>query len=210
MQLLRRSGAPAEAPLRRGDLPWLTAVVAAGGVIGPLLLMSGLARTTASSAALLLNLDGVFTLGIAWFVFRENVDRRIALGATAILLGALLLSADGGGLELSWGTLLVAAACLAWAIDNNLTRKLSSADPVQIAMLKGLVAGATNLVLAVAHGTTWPGGLPAAAASVAGLFGYGLSLVLFILALRDLGTARRRRRADGDRTLPPSRRTARA
>lgn len=190
MRILRPGGAPAEAPLRRDDLLVLAAVVVVGGIIGPLLLMLGLARTTASSAALLLNLEGVFTLALAWLIFRENVDRRIALGAAAILLGAALLSMQGGGVGLGWGAPLVAGACLAWAIDNNLTRKLSGADPMQIAMLKGLVAGGTNLVLAIAHGAAWPGGLAAAAAAIAGLFGYGLSLVLFILALRHLGTAR--------------------
>jgi drug/metabolite transporter (DMT)-like permease len=185
-----RRAASTEAPLRRGDLPVLGAAIVAGGVIGPLLLMLGLARTTASSAALLLNLEGVFTLALAWLVFRENVDRRIALGAGAILLGAVLLSAEGGGMALGWGAPLVAGACLAWAVDNNLTRKLSGADPMQIAMLKGLVAGGANLVLAVAHGAAWPGSLATAAAGIAGLFGYGLSLVLFIHALRGLGTAR--------------------
>jgi drug/metabolite transporter (DMT)-like permease len=191
IRVLRGGGAAsAEAPLRRADLPVLGAVILAGGVLGPLLLMLGLARTTASSAALLLNLEGVFTLALAWLVFHENVDRRIALGAATILLGAALLSAEGGGVALGWGAPLVAGACLAWAVDNNLTRKLSGADPVQIAMLKGLVAGGTNLALAAAHGAAWPGTLATMAAGIAGLAGYGLSLVLFILALRGLGTAR--------------------
>jgi len=70
-----------EAPLRRGDLPWLSLVVLAGGIIGPVLLMVGLARTPASSAALLLNLEGLATMIIAWVVFKENVDRRLLTGA---------------------------------------------------------------------------------------------------------------------------------
>ena len=139
----------AEAPLRRADLPWLAAVVAAGGVVGPLLLMLGLARTDAASGALLLNLEGLATMALAWLVFRENVDRRLLAGALAILAGAVLLSWQGRGAGLDLGALLIAGACLAWGIDNNLTRKLSSADPVQIALAKGLIAGTVNLTLAL-------------------------------------------------------------
>lgn len=184
-------GAPApEAPLRRGDLPWLGLVVLAGGVIGPLLLMLGLARTPASSAALLLNLEGLATMAIAWLWFRENVDRRLLIGAAAILAGAVLLSWQGGPAGVGLGALAIAGACLAWGVDNNLTRKLSSADPVQIAAIKGVVAGAVNLALAFAHGALPPAPGAVAEASVVGFFGYGVSLVLFVLALRHLGTAR--------------------
>jgi drug/metabolite transporter (DMT)-like permease len=179
-----------EAPLRRSDVPWLALVILSGGVLGPLLLMLGLVRTEASAASLLLNLEGLATMGIAWVVFRENVDRRLLLGAFAILAGAALLSWQGRA-SFQWSGLLIAGACLCWGIDNNLTRKLSSADPVQIAMLKGLVAGAVNLTLAL----WWRGaGLPSvgavAAVGVVGFLGYGVSLALFVLALRDLGTAR--------------------
>src|SRR5277367_4814084 len=106
--------------------------------------MLGLARTPATNGSLLLNLEGLATMAIAWIVFRENVDRRLLLGAFAILAGALLLSWKGEA-SFQWGALFIAGACLCWGIDNNLTRKLSSADPVQIAMLKGLVAGTVNL-----------------------------------------------------------------
>ena len=144
--------APAEAPLRAGDLPWLAGVVLTGGVIAPVLLMFGLARTGAASASLLLNLEGLATMAIAWIVFREHVDRRLLLGAFCILAGAVLLSWQGRGVAMNAGALLVAFACLAWGIDNNLTRKLSSADPLQIAMIKGAVAGSVNLSLSLAAG----------------------------------------------------------
>ena len=178
-----------EAPLRRTEVPWLAAVALAGGVIGPLLLMFGLARTAASSASLLLNLEGLATMGIAWLVFRENVDRRLLLGAFAILAGAALLS-WGGGVEFNLGALLIVGACLAWGIDNNLTRKLSSADPVQIAMVKGLVAGAVNLALALSQGVPLPSFGTTLTVGVVGFLGYGVSLAFFVLALRHLGTAR--------------------
>lgn len=183
----------AEAPVRARDLPWLAAIVLFGGILGPALLMWGLTTAPASSGALLLNTEGLATMGIAWIVFRENADRRILLGAMAILAGAVLLSwpagpdAMGG---LSWGGVLIVLACVCWGIDNNLTRKLSATDPVQIAMIKGLVAGAVNLVLALAHGAALPGPAPIGAAAGVGFVGYGVSLVLFVLGLRHLGAAR--------------------
>jgi drug/metabolite transporter (DMT)-like permease len=186
--LLRKPGA--EAPLRRGDLPWLALVCAAGGVAGPLLLMLGLARTPASTAALLLNLEGLATMAIAWLVFRESVDRRLLIGAFAILAGALLMSWRGGPGGVGLGALAIAGACAAWGLDNNLTRKLSSADPVQIAAIKGVVAGSVNLALALARGAHLPPAVAVAAAGALGLVSYGLSLVLFVSALRHLGAAR--------------------
>jgi drug/metabolite transporter (DMT)-like permease len=181
---------PAEAPLRRSDLLWLAAIVLAGGVIGPLLLMAGLQATSAANGALLLNLEGLATMALAWLVFHENVDRRLLFGAMAILAGAALLSWDGAGVSLDRGALLVAGACLAWGVDNNLTRKLSAADPVAIATIKGLAAGSVNIVAAWARGADFSGLAPLAEAALLGFLGIGVSLVLFILALRHLGAAR--------------------
>ena len=178
-----------EAPLRRSDLPWLALVIGTGGVLGPLLLMFGLLRTPASGASLLLNLEGLATMTIAWVVFHENVDRRLLLGAAAILAGALLLSWQGEA-SFNWGAVLIAAACLCWGIDNNLTRKLSSADPVQIALIKDSVAGIVNTGLALVQASALPHVRTIAAVSLVGLLGYGVSLVFFVLGLRDLGTAR--------------------
>jgi drug/metabolite transporter (DMT)-like permease len=178
-----------EAPLRRPDMPWLIAVMLSGGILGPLLLMFGLTHTDAAAASLLLNLEGLATMGIAWVVFRENVDRRLLLGAFAILAGAVILSWQGEA-NFQWGGLLIAGACLCWGIDNNLTRKLSSSDPVQIATLKGLVAGAFNLTLALSQGAALPSSGTVAAVGVVGFLGYGVSLALFVLSLRYLGTAR--------------------
>jgi drug/metabolite transporter (DMT)-like permease len=188
--LLRRN-APREAQLDRHDAPWLAGAIAFGGVLGPLLLMAGLALTPASSASLLLNLEGVFTALLAWFVFRENVDRRIALGMAVIVAGGVVLS-WGGRVELGTlaGPLLVAGATLCWAIDNNLTQKVSAGDPVQIAMLKGLVAGAVNTTIALVLGATLPAMPRVAGALVLGFLSYGVSLVFFVLALRSLGSAR--------------------
>lgn len=179
-----------EAPLTRRDLPWLALVILAGGAVGPLLLMIGLALTPASSAALLLNVEGLATMAIAWVVFRENVDARLLTGAFAILAGAAILSWQGevGGIGI--GALAIVAACLAWGIDNNLTRRLSAADPLRIAMIKGLAAGTVNLALGLGRGASLPDPGLIAAAALVGFLGFGVSLVLFIQALRQLGSAR--------------------
>lgn len=129
-------------------------------------------------------------MAIAWVVFRENVDRKLMLGAAAILAGAVALSWQGQGIRLDEGGLLIAAACLAWGVDNNLTRRLSVADPVVIALTKGVVAGSVNLIMALLLGARMPSIGATGAALVVGFFGVGLSLVLFVLALRHLGSAR--------------------
>jgi len=184
--------------LRRGplnlaviDLPWLGAAIVAGGIVGPALLMFGLARTDGASASLLLNLEVVFTAAMAWVVFRENVDQRVFVGMLAIAAGGIVLSwAQAPRASGVLGPLLIAGACLAWALDNNLTRRVSGGDAVAIAGLKGLVAGAVNLSLALALGAYLPAPGAMLLAGLVGLVGYGISLVLFILALRDLGSAR--------------------
>ncbi len=185
------SGARREAAIRGADWIWLALATLAGGVVGPVLLMVGLAHTAATTTALLLNLEGVLTALLAWFVFRENFDRRIAAGMAAIVAGGLVL-AWGGSLVLSavLGPAAIAGACLGWALDNNLTRKVSQTDPVQIALLKGIVAGVVNVAVAIGLGSALPRpGVLAAAAGV-GFAGYGVSLVLFVVALRHIGAAR--------------------
>ena len=189
--LRRRARHAAEAGLARRDLPWLLGAIGFGGVLAPLFLLEGLTRTPASAASLLLNLEGVFTASLAWFAFRENVDWRVALGMVAIVAGGALLTwedrLEWGGLR---GPLAIAAACACWAIDNNLTQKVSASDPIQIAVLKGGVAGSVNLALGLLLTGAAPSAPRAAAALVLGFFGYGLSLVFFVLALRNLGSAR--------------------
>jgi len=186
----RARGAP-PANLPAGEGKWLAGAVLAGGVVGPVLLMFGLAGMAASSASLLLNAEAVFTALLAWFVFRENFDRRIALGMLAIVAGGLVL-AWPGRMDWAgwWPALCVTGACLAWAIDNNLTRKVSLADASWIAMVKGLAAGTTNLVIALALGAAWPAPAVVLAAAVVGFASYGASLALFVVGLRELGTAR--------------------
>lgn len=180
-----------EADVRWSDAPWLVGAIVAGGIVGPVLLMFALALGSAAQSSLLLNLEGVFTALLAWLVFREHVHGRIAAGMAAITAGALTLSWDPAAPALfDRSALLVAGACMAWAIDNNLTRRVSHGDPVQVAALKGCAAGGVNLAIALARGAALPPLTVALTAAVVGLLGYGISLVLFVLALRHLGTAR--------------------
>jgi drug/metabolite transporter (DMT)-like permease len=191
LRTLLAKGKNPEAWLQRADLPWLGAAILAGGVIAPVLLMFGLTVTPASSASLLLNLEGVLTALLAWFVFKENFDRRIFAGMVAILLGGLLLSwRSRPEFGVPWGSLGIGGACLCWAIDNNLTRKVSAANPAHVAAIKGLVAGAVNVALALAVGASIPKVPEIAAAGVLGFLSYGVSLTCFVLGLRHIGTAR--------------------
>jgi drug/metabolite transporter (DMT)-like permease len=174
--LLRRAKNPESAKdmrIPRRELPWLLGAILFGGVLGPALLMVGLTQTSGASASLLLNVEGVLTAVLAWVVFKENADRQIVLGMVAIVAGGVLLSWEPGGASLSRGTLFIVGACLCWAIDNNLTRKVSTNDAMLVACLKGLLAGAANTTLALLNGASIPA-LPSLGQSLlVGFFGYG-------------------------------------
>jgi drug/metabolite transporter (DMT)-like permease len=177
--------------LAHGEFLWLGAAILLGGAVAPVLLLWGLTRMPASGAALLLNAETVFTALIAWVAFRENFDRRIAFGMLAIVGGALVLSWPGEArIGAALPALAVLGACLAWGLDNNLTRRVSLADASFVAMAKGLVAGGVNLTLALAAGAALPDPGVALAALGLGFVSYGASLTLFVLALRGLGSAR--------------------
>lgn len=181
----------AEAPLRRSDLGYLAGAFLAGGLCAPVLLMMGLSTTPASSASLLLNLEAVFTALLAWIAFRENCDRRIVFGMFAIVAGGCLLSfSDPSGQMLTAGSICIVAACFAWGLDNNLTRKVSLADPLQIALLKGLAAGSVNLALCLFCKIALPPLPTILLALCLGFWSFGVSLALYVLALRHIGSAR--------------------
>jgi drug/metabolite transporter (DMT)-like permease len=186
-----RAASPGEAPLSRADWPWLVSAILTGGVIAPVLLLWGLSGTHATSASLLLNLEGVLTTLVAAVAFREAIGGRVWLATTLVVAGGSMLAwqpGPGGGDVAHM--LAIAGACLCWAVDNNLTRKVSGADPIAIAASKGLAAGACNLALALAAGQPLPPAAEATAALAVGLVSYGTSLVLFVHALRHLGSAR--------------------
>ena len=188
----RHANQPAtEASLAAGDYPWLAGAVMAGGVVAPVLLLWGLSGTGASEASLLLNFEGVVTAFIAALLFREAVGGRVWAAAALMLAAGLVLSwQPQAELKFSLHAFAIVGACFCWALDNNLTRKISASDPVVLAMIKGLTAGSFNLALAFALGLHFPASATLAGALILGFLGYGISLVLFILALRHLGSAR--------------------
>jgi drug/metabolite transporter (DMT)-like permease len=174
----------------KADWGWLAGAILFGGILGPVLLMYGLTTSNAAGASLLLNFESVLTALIAWFVFRENFDRRIAFGMVLIVVGAIVLSWAPDAGAIAPGSLLVVAACACWAIDNNLTRKVSASDAMIVAGLKGLIAGGVSLACALQLGQSLPSFDTTLAAALLGFFSYGISLMLFVLALRHLGAAR--------------------
>lgn len=185
------AAASQQAPLRKADLPWLAAAIFFGGISAELLLMFGLQKTSASAASLLLNLEGAFSAMIAWIVFKEHANVHVVCGMLAITSGAMLLGVEPNWhLSFSWASLCVVAACLGWGIDNNLTRKVSHLDPVQISAIKGIVAGVVNISIGLAAGGTVPAPAILLASMVLGLLSYGVSLVLFIFGMRHIGAAR--------------------
>jgi drug/metabolite transporter (DMT)-like permease len=189
---LFRDGGLKPSGLSKSEWPWFLGAVFFGGVVGPVAMMQGLHSTSGSAASLLLNLEAVLTALIAWVVFKENADRRIVLGMLAIVVGSIALGWQPGSGSPSGavGPVLVGFACLCWAIDNNLTRKVSASDALFIAGTKGMVAGLVNSAVAISMGATLPGWATVFSTMCVGLLGYGISLVLFVLALRGLGTAR--------------------
>ena len=180
-----------EAVLKGRDYLWLAGATITGGVLGPILLLYGLTTSTASSVSLLLNLEGVLTVLIAAWVFREAVAARIWVATLIMLLaGFMLFYNQGATLSFDTGLLAVLGACFMWGVDNNLTRKISATDPMTIVMIKGLAAGSVSLILAYVSGAELPELFVLLAALLLGLFSYGVSLVLFVYALRHLGSAR--------------------
>lgn len=192
--LLLRSTTTARTNITRPrgtEILWLAGAIIAGGAVAPFLLMYGLTSVDSASASLTLNLEGVFTALLAWIAFKENVDPRIALGMACIVGGGVVLSLGSPAHGGNWlGPTAIAGACLAWAIDNNLTRKVSIHDAMLIACAKGLIAGPISVAIAIGAGASMPRYSRLVEAAIVGFMGYGLSLTMFVVALRRLGTAR--------------------
>ena len=190
LQRASSRGVVVEAHLSRNDVPWLLGAILAGGVCAPILLLLGLDPTPASTASLLLNFECVATALIAVLAFKEAVDRRILWAVGLITLASILLSWTGGAWGLSLGALGILGACVLWGLDNNLTRHISAKNPLVIVGVKGLGAGCFSLLLSFVLGKPMPAVGMAGLALLVGAVSYGLSIQLFILALRSLGAAR--------------------
>jgi drug/metabolite transporter (DMT)-like permease len=189
-RLAQRSSS-SEAQITRADGKWLAGAVFAGGVAAPIVLLFSLRATAASTASLLLNFEGVATSLIAALVFKEAVSGRAIWGIGLVTLASILLTWDSSGQwAISPGALGILAACVLWGIDNNLTRNISAKDPLVIVLVKGLGAGTFSLILAILLGNTFPSLTIVLGALLLGSLSYGLSIVLFIRAMRGLGAAR--------------------
>jgi drug/metabolite transporter (DMT)-like permease len=189
-QGVRNKGQKMEAHLSRGDLPWLGGALLAGGIAAPIILLLGLERTPASTASLLLNFEGVATTLIAILFFKESIDRRIAWAVCLVTLASIVLTWTGGNWGFSLGALGIIGACFMWGIDNNFTRHISAKNPLIIVGIKGLGAGIFSLVLCLMLGQPLPALRIAILAMLLGSISYGISIQLFIVALRSLGAAR--------------------
>jgi len=187
-----RPGQPREAPLRVSDLPLLLGVTVAGAIVAPVLLLVGLQHITAVTASLALNLEGPLTIILAVLFFGEHLGVSAAAGALLVVLGAVALSFSPGTAIHGdvWGVLAVAGACLAWALDSNLTQRLSLRDPLAIVQAKGLVGGSVGLALALTLGAGVPHASTVGWGLLLGFVSYGLSVVLAVYAMRLVGVAR--------------------
>lgn len=180
-----------EAGLALPDIPWLIGAITAGGVAAPIILMVSLKNTPAATASLLLNFEGVATSVIALLIFKEALGKRIWYAIGLITLASVILTWDAqGAWGLSWGAAGVLLACIFWGLDNNFTRNISAKNPLSIVTVKGIAAGSVSLGIALATGGALPPMPILLASLILGFFSYGLSIILFILAMRSLGAAR--------------------
>ena len=180
-----------EAKIGKEDIKWLIGAIMAGGVIAPIVLMFSLRNTPASTASLLLNFESVATTLIAVIAFKEAIGRRIWLAVASITTASILLSWNlNGEWGFSIGALGVILACSLWGIDNNFTRNISAKDPIITVIIKGIGAGTFSLLLGFITRSNFPGIKIALGAMLLGCFGYGLSIELFIFAMRNLGSSR--------------------
>lgn len=182
---------PVRNPLRGKDWTWMWGSILAGGLAAPVLQAYGIAYSTAAMASLLLNLEGVFTSLVAWFIFREAFNRSIAYGLSFITAGSLLLVwTNSASVAFSVGSMAVVGAALAWATTSNFTHKISRCDPVQIVLVKTLVSGGINVAIALALGRALPQLPLLGTIGVVSFLCIGSTFICFILALRSLGTSR--------------------
>jgi drug/metabolite transporter (DMT)-like permease len=191
LQRLGKKSNPTEAQIKKADLPWLAGAILAGGIAAPITLLFSIRGTPEGTASLLLSFEGVSTTLIAALVFKESLSRQALWAILSITFASVLLSTN---LNSDWGlsisALGILIACILWGMDNNFTRNISAKDPLAIVTIKGLVAGSFSLVFATVLGDQIPGINIVVGAMLLGSMSYGLSIVLFVYAMRGLGVAR--------------------
>ncbi len=180
-----------EAPLKKKDFPWLLGASIAGGIVAPIILLNCLKITPASTASLLLNFEGVATTIIAVIFFKENAGKQILSAIVLITVASIILSWD---FKNQWGFSIgsfgIILACFCWGIDNNFTRNISAKNPFSIVTIKGIISGSFSFILSKILGNQMPDLTILISAMIIGFFCYGLSIVLFVFAMRDLGSTR--------------------
>lgn len=179
-----------ELPLTRKELPFTVGMVVLD-IAAPIFLMTGLTTASAANVSLLNNFEIVATSVIALLVFHEKISRRLWLAIGLVTVASLMLSfEDVSSLDFSVGSVFVLLACVCWGFENNCTRMLSSKNPMEVVVIKGFGSGFGSLVIALARGE----GLPAVGcilgALALGFVAYGLSILTYIYAQRDLGAAK--------------------
>ncbi len=190
-KLLFQSKKETEAGITKKDIPWLAGIVLTGGVTAPIILMFSLKGTPAATASLLLNFEAVSTAFIAALFFKESLGKRIWISVALITVAAIILTwSSSGDWGFSMGAVGIIAACILWGADNNLTRCISSKDPLTTTVIKGFGAGVVSLILSLVSSAHFPSVPSLLLALALGAFSYGISIVLFILSMRNMGAAR--------------------
>jgi drug/metabolite transporter (DMT)-like permease len=177
-------------PLIKTDTPWMVGTIVFGGIVGPILLLRGLTQVPASNASLLLNTEVIMTILFAWIVFHEQLNPRFGLGTCAVLIGSILIYWNGvQAITSIVGSLAIVGTCFCWALDNNLMRVISHRNPFQITSIRGFVGGSVNILVGLWLAGSWTT-LGVLSGLVIGIFCFGFSNVLWVMALRHLGSAR--------------------
>ena len=176
--------------LTKSELPYTIAMVVLD-IAAPILLMFGIARTNAANVSLLNNFEIVATSLIALVVFREVISKRLWFAIVLVTIASIVLSVEGAGAFMfNRGSLFVLGACLCWGLENNCTRMLSNKNPSEIVVIKGIFSGLGSLVVAFIVGDKMPEVKWLACVLLLGFVAYGLSILFYIKAQKDLGAAK--------------------
>ena len=180
----------AEMKLTKKELPYAVAMILLD-IAAPICLLLGLKSTSAANASLLNNFEIVATAIIALAVFKEKISMRLWFGILFVTLSCALLSfEDIASLQFSFGSLFILIACVCWGFENNCTRKISSKDPLQIVLLKGIFSGLGSIVIGLSIGERITALWSIFAVLGVGFVAYGLSIFFYVYAQRILGAAR--------------------
>ena len=181
---------PRRAPLTKKELPYTLAMIALD-IAAPILLMLGIARTTAANASLLNNFEIVATSLIALLIFKEQISRRLGLAIALVTVASIILGFEGAGsFTFDIGSLFVLGACICWGFENNCTRMLSSKSSLQITIIKGCFSGLGSLAVALLLGQPLPALGWMLCILALGFVAYGLSINFYIMAQSHLGAAK--------------------